>query len=124
MPNLQHWLRYHVGDIEFAFRYCSPLAEGVAHRLMRVYWRRDRDIPSDDKTLAKLARVSLVEYRNVRHELEDVLDLTGPSLRIRLLDDIAAQAHEVSRRRSEAGKKGASKRWQDPSSDNGGMANE
>ena len=112
MTNLTHWFRYQVGDMEFELRYCSALAEGIAHRLMRAYWRRgDRSISTAETNLAKLAKVPLEDFRNVRHELEDVVDMTGSVLRIRILDSLAEQALKTSRARSRAGIKGAEKRY-------------
>jgi uncharacterized protein YdaU (DUF1376 family) len=97
------WWRYRNADMALRLRGCSVFAEGLAHRIIRAYFAREREIPSTNTVLGYLCGVTEDEVAAVRPELEWVLDMTGPSVRIPWLDeDVERQVERSNKARTAA----------------------
>jgi uncharacterized protein YdaU (DUF1376 family) len=75
-------------------------------RLLKHYWLRQHALPSDDKALAKIARLSSVKWRGNRDAVLRHFVETPEGWEPKLYADELQRAREIAEKRREAGRKG------------------
>lgn len=97
------------GEMELRLKGCSRETELILHRLMRVYFAREKDIPATPEKVSAIVNFTVDEVRGAWEELSELVDLGGSDVRIPWFDDEVDQA----RRRSEQARQNAEKRWKE-----------
>jgi uncharacterized protein YdaU (DUF1376 family) len=95
------------GDMELRCKGMSLASEGILHRLMRVYFEREREIPAKPEKIAVFCGVGVDEVADAWEDLASVSDLGGSEVRIPWFDEEI----ERQRHRSEQARENANKRW-------------
>jgi len=109
MSKSGHFYYYRVvpGEMELRCKGIGVTAEGILHRLMRVYFNREREIPTNPKRIASLCGVDEGAVMDAWEDLAEVIDLGGSEVRIPWFDI------EVERQRArvEQCRANVAKRW-------------
>ena len=96
------------GDMELRLKGISRNAELILHRLMRVYFTRDREIPATPAKIANLVGFTEGEVRDEWEDLAELIDIAGSEVRIPWFDEEVEEAQ----RRSQQGQNAAKRRWE------------
>jgi hypothetical protein len=104
-----HFYYYRVvpGEMELRCKGISVTAEGILHRLMRVYFNREREIQASPRRIAALVGADEGTVQDCWEELVEVVDLGGSEVRIPWFDA------EVEKQRDRIGqcRDAVNKRW-------------
>lgn len=95
------------GEMELRLKGVSRNAELILHRLMRVYFTRDREIPATPAKIAALVGFSEGEVQDEWEDLAELVDIAGSEVRIPWFDDEV----EDAKRRSDRARTAAKGRW-------------
>jgi len=95
------------GEMELRLKGISRDAELIVHRLMRVYFSREREIPATPAKIASLTGFTEDEVRDAWEDLAEVVDIGGSEVRIPWFDAEVERAMA----RAEQARKNAAKRW-------------
>lgn len=100
------WMPLYVPDYLADTGHMSTVEHGAYLLLIMHYWQND-GLPTDDKRLARIARLSPDEWASVR---ETIADLFDGNWRHKRIDAEIAKATDLISKRRAAGKAGASVR--------------
>ena len=95
------------GDMELRTKGIGRDAELILHRLMRVYFSREREIPATPERIAALVHFTADEVQDAWEDLAEVIDIAGSEVRIPWFDDEV----EAARQRSIVAQRNIAKRW-------------
>lgn len=101
------WMPLYVPDYLADTGHLSTAEHGAYLLLIMHYWQND-GLPTDDKKLARIARLSPDEWADIRDTIADLFDSNWHHKRI---DAELAKATEVMSKRRAAGKAGAKARY-------------
>jgi uncharacterized protein YdaU (DUF1376 family) len=65
------YLRVYCADWDADTQHLTAMQDGIYWRLVRNYWQRGGPLPADEKRLARIARVSLRDWRKNSPEIAD-----------------------------------------------------
>jgi len=120
MSQIDHWMPFYAGDYLADTMHLSRDEHGGYLLLIMAYWRNGGPLPDNDKQLAAIVKASLSEWRKLRRVLAPFFTITDDhSWRHRRIDRELAGRLDHHQRLSEAGAKGAERRWRGHSGDNG-----
>jgi uncharacterized protein YdaU (DUF1376 family) len=100
-------LSLHIGDYHRRTSHLSASENGAVLCLICHYWSNS-GLPTDDDQLARIAKMSLAEWRRHKPVLQGLFE---PGWRLPWLEAELQDATELAQRRSESGKEGNRKRW-------------
>ena len=100
-------LSLHLGDYHRRTGHLSAAENGAFFSLICHYWSNSR-LPTEDDQLARIAKMTVVEWRRHKPVLEGLFEL---GWRLPWLEAELQDAKDSARRRSESGKLGNQKRW-------------
>lgn len=107
--SLMSWMPLYVGDYRADTNHLSAAQHGAYLLLIMHYWQQG-SLPDDDEQLARIACMSLAEFRRNRAVLRAFF---GDGWRHKRVETEMARATEAYEKRSRAGQKGNAKRWKD-----------
>lgn len=107
------WMPLFVAEYLADTGHLSTLEHGAYMLLIMHYWQND-GLPNDDRKLARIARLSATDWRQVRDTVSDLFDDRWRHARI---DRERTNAYETMAKRSAAGKRAANARYAKRSSD-------
>lgn len=103
------WMPLYVGDYLADTTHLSAAQHGAYLLLIMHYWQQGT-LPDDDEQLARIARMTLAEWRRNR---PIICAFFGDGWRHSRVDNEMAKAVAAYEKRSRAGQKGNAKRWSD-----------
>ena len=101
----------YIGDYLTATSHLSTTGHGAYLLLIFHYWTTKKELPQDDKRLARIARLSLDEWMEIKPEILDFFIPTATGWEHKRIESEMDKARKFSRNRKESGRKGAEKRW-------------
>lgn len=102
------WMPLYVSDYRGDTMHLSAAQHGAYLLLIMHYWQQG-GLPDDDEQLARIASMSISEWRRNR---PIVRAFFGEGWRHHRIDRVMAEAVEAYEKRSAAGKAGNAKRWE------------
>jgi uncharacterized protein YdaU (DUF1376 family) len=102
------WMKIFIGDEFSEGAHLSAEEYGVWMLLKMAYWQSAGSLPDDDARLARMARLDLHVWQQMRPTIERMFD---PGWKSAKLDKYRREAEVEHAKKSAAGKKGADVRW-------------
>ena len=118
-PRPDTWMPLYWGDYLRDTGHLSTAEHGAYLLLIAHYWITGRPLADDDTRLARLVRMALKEWRDIRDTIAAFFQVGDGLWRHKRVDNELAKAHANVKAKAEAGAKGAAKRWR---TDSGGIA--
>lgn len=112
------YMKLYIADYHGDTTHLSTLEHGAYLLLLMAMWRAGGKLPADDVRLAKLAKVTPDQWAEIRDIILDFFTRRGGLLRHKRVSEEMAKYERTSVQRSEAGKRGGSKKSSE-NSDNG-----
>lgn len=106
------WMPFYVGDYLRDTGHLSPAEHGAYLLLLFQYWTTGKPPQDDDEMLRRIARMTQREWTAARRVIEPFFTIAGGAWRHKRVEAELARWSEKKQRRSNAGSKGAAKRWQ------------
>ncbi|MDE3796626.1 DUF1376 domain-containing protein [Sinorhizobium meliloti] len=100
--NHLHWMKLYIGDELSNTSHMTP-AEFGSYMLLKMHYWRFGCLPTDDERLARIAKVSPEQWREVMPAIGPLFE---EDWRSQKLEEQRAEAEEKHQKRVEAGKKG------------------
>jgi uncharacterized protein YdaU (DUF1376 family) len=101
------WMPLYIGDYRADTTHLNAVQHGAYLLLIMHYWQQ-AGLPDDDEQLARIACMTIAEWRKHRPVIRAFF---GEGWRHKRIDQEIERAVEKYRRRAKAGKKGNSVRW-------------
>ena len=106
------WMPMYWADYLADTTHLTTEQHGAYFLLIGTYWRQGRPLPSDDKKLARIARLPHADWMKVREEICEFFTEKNGFLHHKRIDQELKKAKHITLSRSNAGKIGAANRWQ------------
>lgn len=106
------WMPMHIGDYLADTTHLNTLQHGAYVLLIFAYWRRGGPLPADDGQLSSIAKVTLTVWRKMRALIAAFFAERDGHWHHKRIDQELAKAKRLTDAKSEAGHRGAQKRWQ------------
>jgi uncharacterized protein YdaU (DUF1376 family) len=110
MAATDHWMRFNVGDYLADTMHLTAFQHGIYLLLIMHYFKRG-DLPDDEASLARIAKISVPQWRRQAGPAITLFSREGGAWRHRRVDAERQRARDVSEVKQAAGKKGAQRRW-------------
>lgn len=121
-PRHDTWMPLYVADYLSDTTHLHGMEHGAYLLLIMHAWRNSGTIPRDDKRLAKIASLSLAEWKRVKPAVMAFWIDPGVHSEIYMhkrINDELERAQAITEKRSKAGARGAAGRWQTDAPANG-----
>lgn len=106
------WMPFYIGDYLADTLHLSRDQHGGYMLLIIAYWRNGAPLLDDDGYLGAITKASAAEWKKLRPVLSRFFTVTDGHWSHKRIDKEIAKAANRSNERSNAGAKGAAKRWQ------------
>lgn len=106
MTTKQPFMPLYVKDYDDDTRHLTAEEDGVYGRLLRAMWTAGGQLPSDERRLARIARIDLRRWRLLAPTIMAFFSLAGHYIEHKRVKVELRQLAERSQRRRDAGKKG------------------
>jgi uncharacterized protein YdaU (DUF1376 family) len=116
------WMKLMIGDFQKETMPLDTETVGAYILLSLRYWTHG-PLKDDPNFLARLTKLPVERFKELQPDLAELFEVKGDQWHHEGLDFLREEAAEYKRKRSEAGRKGADKRWNKNKSEDGGTAN-
>lgn len=106
------WMPLYVTDYLGDTMHLTTEQHGAYMLLLMACWKGDGKLPNDDDTLAAITKLPPARWKKCRLSLLKFFDVADTFISHKRVMKERAKAKEISAERSNAGKKGAARRWQ------------
>jgi len=113
------WMPLHIGRYLANTAHLTRDQHGAYLLLLMAYWTKGGPLVADDARLAATAKATLTEWRKLRPVLVEFFTEQDGMWIQKKAEQELARANAITEAKSEAGKRGADKRWHSDSSANG-----
>jgi uncharacterized protein YdaU (DUF1376 family) len=113
------WMPVYVAELLAALQHLDSEAIGAYLLLLLNAWIRDGKLPNDDTQLRLMAKTDVQHWTRVRGLIEPFFQIRDGFWTQKRLTEELERARSVYEKRSSAGRKGASERWQSQCDANG-----
>ena len=110
MAATDHWMRFNVGDYLADTMHLSTFQHGIYMRLIMHYFKR-HELPEDERSLARIAGISVPQWRRESAPAVSLFSHENGVWKHRRIDAEIERAESIREVKQNAGKQGASKRW-------------
>jgi uncharacterized protein YdaU (DUF1376 family) len=106
------WMPWYIGDYLRKTMHLDAEQDGAYRRLIDACWLRGGVLPNDDGQFAAIAKLTLKRWKAIKPVISLFFEITDHEWRHGRVTEEMARAVSITNERSEAGSKGAAKRWQ------------
>lgn len=113
------WMPWYVGDYLADTMLLTTEQHGAYCLLLMACWKEGGSLPADDETLAAITKLPVPTWKKYRDKLLQFFIVEEGTLHHKRVSLEVAKARGMVAQKSQAGKKGAARRWQKDSKPNG-----